>query len=197
MWMKPSIARLTGGGWSPTKISVFFTTRVDGYVEVWDFLHNHQVPILNIKVADSALNCVKIHETGRLLCVGASDGTTSLIQLDESLATCSKLDRTNANDMFDRLELAARCDGETSSLCFRETRRERILFNREKALKVAEKQKAMAAKTREFERKQQEELLIKNGCPIKKAEKQFFEHIAKITAERVEREKELRNASLI
>ena len=34
--------------------------------------------------------------------MGASDGTTSLIQLDESLATCSKLDRTNANDMFDR-----------------------------------------------------------------------------------------------
>ena len=90
------------------------------YVEVWDFLHNHQVPILNIKVADSALNCLKvidktlsfhqnmsqswlqIHESGRLLCVGAADGTTSLIQLDESLATCSKLDRTNANDMFDR-----------------------------------------------------------------------------------------------
>ena len=122
----------------------------------------------------------QIHETGRLLCVGASDGTTSLIQLDESLATCSKLDRTNANDMFDR-----------------ETRRERILFNREKALKVAEKQKAMAAKTREFERKQQEEFLLKNGCPIKRAERQFFEHIAKVTAERVERENELRNASLI
>ena len=30
------------------------------YVEVWDFLHNHQVPILNIKVADSALNCLKV-----------------------------------------------------------------------------------------------------------------------------------------
>ena len=30
LWMKPSAARLTGGGWSPTKISVFFTTRVDG-----------------------------------------------------------------------------------------------------------------------------------------------------------------------
>lgn len=103
-----------------------------------------------------------------------------MIQLDDSLASCSKLDRTNANDMFDR-----------------ETRRERILFNREKAIKVAEKQKAMAAKTREFERKQQEELLLKQGCPIKKAEKIFFEHIERITAERVEREKELRKASLI
>ena len=36
--------------------------------------------------------------------MGAADGTSSLIQLDESLATCSKLDRTNANDMFDRGE---------------------------------------------------------------------------------------------
>ena len=44
----------------------------------------------------------QIHESGRLVCVGAADGTSSLIQLDESLATCSKLDRTNANDMFDR-----------------------------------------------------------------------------------------------
>ena len=83
------------------------------------------------------------------------------------------------------------------SVLSRETRRERILFNREKALKVAEKQKAMAAKTREFERKQQEEFLLKNGCPIQRAEKSFFEHIAKVTSERVEREKELRNASLI
>ena len=68
MWMKPSAARLTGGGWSPTKISVFFTTRVDGYVEVWDFLHNHQVPILNIKVADSALNCIKVRTVIIVIC---------------------------------------------------------------------------------------------------------------------------------
>ena len=45
----------------------------------------------------------------------------------------------------------------------------------------------MAAKTKEFERIQQEELLKKTGCPIKRAEKSFFEHIAKTTAERTER----------
>ena len=55
----------------------------------------------------------------------------------------------------------------------------------------------MAAKTKEFERKQQEELLLKQGCPIKKAETAFFEHIARITEERVERAKELKKASLI
>ena len=31
--------------------------------------------------------------------------SASLIQLDQSLASCSKLDRTNANDMFDRQDI--------------------------------------------------------------------------------------------
>ena len=50
MWMKPSKARLTDGCWSPTKISLFLTARTDGFVEVWDFLHNQRLPILTIKV---------------------------------------------------------------------------------------------------------------------------------------------------
>ena len=74
----------------------------------------------------------------------------------------------------------------------RETRRERILYNREKAIKVAIKQKAMAARTKEFERIQKEELLKKSGCPIKRAEKIFFEHIARRTAERTERYSDLK-----
>ena len=61
---------------------------------------------------------------------------------------------------------------------------------------MAEKQKAMIARTKEVEKEQQEELLKKKGCPIKKAEKLFFEHIAKITEERIEKEKDLRNATL-
>ena len=61
---------------------------------------------------------------------------------------------------------------------------------------MAEKQKANIARTKEIERIQQEELLKKKGCPIKKAEKRFFEHIAKITAERIETANDLRNATL-
>ena len=53
----------------------------------------------------------------------------------------------------------------------------------------------MAARTKEFERIQQEELLEKRGCPIKRAEQRFFEHIARKTAERTEKYTALRNAS--
>ena len=51
----------------------------------------------------------------------------------------------------------------------------------------------MAAKTKEFERIQQEEILKKTGCPIKRAEKSFFEHIARTTAERTERYLDLKS----
>ena len=57
---------------------------------------------------------------------------------------------------------------------------------------MAEKQKANIARTKEIERIKQEELLKNKGCPIKR----FFEHIAKITAERIETANDLRNATL-
>ena len=53
----------------------------------------------------------------------------------------------------------------------------------------------MAARTKEFERIQQEEILKKKGCPIKKAEKLFYEHIARKTEERTEKYLALRSAA--
>ena len=44
----------------------------------------------------------QVHKAGELLCVGDSHGSASVIELDHSLATCTKLDRGNAGDMFDR-----------------------------------------------------------------------------------------------
>ena len=64
-------------------------------------------------------------------------------------------------------------------------------------MKAAVKQKEIAARIKELEKKQKEELLKKNGCPIKRAEKQFYDHIAKITAERTEKENELRNTTFL
>ena len=61
---------------------------------------------------------------------------------------------------------------------------------------MAEKQKAMIARTKEVERQQAEEKLRQKGCPIKKAEKAFFDHLAKVTQERIDKELELRNTSL-
>ena len=53
---------LTDGCWSPTRPSVFFTARQDGVLDAWDVLYQQKAPILSTKVADDALNCMKVHE---------------------------------------------------------------------------------------------------------------------------------------
>ena len=73
----------------------------------------------------------------------------------------------------------------------RETRRERILDNRNKAIKIKEKQRAIFEKTKEFEKIREEEKLKKFGCPIQRAEKRFFESIEQTMKERGARNAEL------
>ena len=103
---------------------MFFTTRVDGVLEIWDFLYQQKGPILPVKVADYPLLSMKvtttfsfeeqsldkemvsqIDGTGKMICAGAGDGTTSVLKLDESLINNSKLDRNNASDMFERFDI--------------------------------------------------------------------------------------------
>ena len=105
---------------------MFFTTRVDGVLEIWDFLYQQKGPILPVKVADYPLLSMKVTKkfsfwmennildkemvsqidgTGKMICAGAGDGTTSVLKLDESLINNSKLDRNNASDMFERFDI--------------------------------------------------------------------------------------------
>ena len=60
---------------------------------------------------------------------------------------------------------------------FRETKRERILENRTKAIKVAEKQAALLAKRKKEEMMNAQQEVSKENCLIAKAEKIFFESI--------------------
>ena len=47
----------------------------------------------------------QIDGSGKMICAGAGDGTTSVLKLDESLINNSKLDRNNASDMFERFDI--------------------------------------------------------------------------------------------
>ena len=41
---------LTGGTWSPTRPGVFFTTKMDGTLDVWDLFYKHNEPTLTVQV---------------------------------------------------------------------------------------------------------------------------------------------------
>lgn len=44
---------LTGGCWSPTRAGVFFTTRMDGVVDIWDYYHRQNAVAYSHKVRGS------------------------------------------------------------------------------------------------------------------------------------------------
>jgi len=42
---------LTGGTWSPTRPGVFFTTKMDGTLDIWDLFYKHNEPTLTVQVS--------------------------------------------------------------------------------------------------------------------------------------------------
>ncbi|CAH1987608.1 unnamed protein product [Acanthoscelides obtectus] len=93
MWTSFHKAMLTHGAWSPTRLSVFFTTRSDGTLDVWDILQQQKTAALGVKVCDEALRCLRTHEMGRLVAVGNQRGTTYLVEFSENLSVCNKNDK--------------------------------------------------------------------------------------------------------
>ncbi|KAK2584928.1 hypothetical protein KPH14_002523 [Odynerus spinipes] len=112
---------LLDGAWSATRFSVFFLTKIDGTLDVWDLLIQQDTPVLSIKVCDEALTCVRPHEQGQLAAVASRNGITYLLEFSEALTV---------NHKNDKLLLTALLD--------RETRREKVIEakNREIRLKM-------------------------------------------------------------
>lgn len=125
MWTSFHKARLTDGAWSPTRLSVFFTTRSDGTLDVWDILQQQKQACLSVKVCDESLTCLKTHELGRLIAVGNQKGTIYLVEFSENLSISNKNDKMLLTAMFER-----------------ENRREKILEARNRELRLKLKTKS-------------------------------------------------------
>merc|ERR1712166_1163774 len=57
MSTKYEMCYLTDGCWSPTRAGVFFTTKMNGVFDVWDFLYKQNEPTLSIPVGEAGLRC--------------------------------------------------------------------------------------------------------------------------------------------
>eukprot|EP00611_Tribonema_gayanum_P022017 TRINITY_DN4346_c0_g2_i3.p1 TRINITY_DN4346_c0_g2~~TRINITY_DN4346_c0_g2_i3.p1 ORF type:complete len:599 (+),score=167.96 TRINITY_DN4346_c0_g2_i3:195-1991(+) len=83
-------AYLTGGCFSPTRAGVFYVTRMDGVVDVWDYYYRQNEVAYSHKVGDAALSSIAVQGSaqagGRLVAVGDVNGTVSLLEVCESLA---------------------------------------------------------------------------------------------------------------
>jgi dynein intermediate chain 2 len=145
---------LTDGCWSPTRCGLFYLTRIDGFLDVWDFHYRQNEVAYSQKISDSPLTSIRVNQN--MAAIGDAEGTVSIMQL------CRPLYETSSKEKDDMLQIFER-----------EAKREKNLqvmrrLNNEKPGGKKDKNPEQIAK--EKEAKQKEELGL--------LEEKFFEKVA-------------------
>ena len=95
---RPSMHALTDAQWSPVRSSIFFTTKMDGTLDVWDILFKQNEPTLSIQVVDEPLHCLRVQEPqGRLVACGSQNGTVTLVEVSDNLCIQGKSEKALVN----------------------------------------------------------------------------------------------------
>jgi WD40 repeat protein len=92
-----SPSSLISGCWSPTRASLFFLSRADGKLEIWDLSDNCYEPIGVQNVSSSGLCCVSVFQyslktftRSQYVAIGDDDGTLHVLEVPRNLAKPSK-----------------------------------------------------------------------------------------------------------
>ena len=126
-------AYLTDGYWSPTRPGLFYLTRVDGFLDVWDFYYRQNEVAYSQKISDSPLTTIKI--LGSMSAIGDAEGTVSIMKLSPPLYETAPNNKEK-DDM--------------AAIFEREFRREKLLWvENKKAREAAEKAKDPKSKPKE------------------------------------------------
>lgn len=75
---------------------------MDGVLDAWDLLQQHNEPVLSIKVCDEPLICMRAHESGRFISAGSANGATFLIEVSDNMAVSLKNDKPLLTAMLER-----------------------------------------------------------------------------------------------
>lgn len=149
---------LTAGCWSPTRPGVFYVTRMDGVVDVWDYFYRQNDVALTHKIGDTPLSSISVHHSGALLAIGDEQGSVSLLGVNESLSRNSPHEKAAMQGIFDR-----------------ETQREKNLMS---LAKEAKRREIAAQKRKEAEEKEAEEKANQEEY-MNEVEKKFIEAVEK------------------
>lgn len=159
MKTKQHSSYLTDGCWSHVRPAVYFTTKMNGTLDIWDLIFKHNDPTLTIQVCDESLHSLRVQEHGKLAACGSHSGTITLLELSSRFYCMQKNEKNIITEIFDR-----------------ETKREKILETRHKEMKLREKTKSSGDKDHheeEHDDSEGEEDLVE------KAEEEFWESIKK------------------
>ncbi|NXL83623.1 DNAI2 protein, partial [Alectura lathami] len=155
MWTKYHLSYLTDGCWSTVRPAVFLTTRMDGMLDVWDFLFKQNDPALSLKICDEPLSSLRMQDNGCIVGCGSKLGTVTLLEISSGLCTLQRNEKILANAMFER-----------------ETKREKILEARHREMRLKERARL------EGQDVEAEEVLGESPQEVlDRVEKEFFEVI--------------------
>jgi len=106
---------LTDGCWAPNRPGLFFVTRRDGWLDIWDYFYRQNEVALSHKVADASLTCMKLNNVtgagqvgvqhmnvGKYAAIGDSDGTITLLELCSSLYDVQPKEKDVIEEIFKR-----------------------------------------------------------------------------------------------
>jgi len=153
---------LTGACWSPVRPGVYYTTKKDGTMDVWDYHFKQNDPIFSTKVYDAGISSVSIQHHGKLVAVGSEEGTTSVLELSSALYHSPHEEKTNIANMFER-----------------ETKREKNLEVRLIQKRREQKEKERAAGTVQEEFNPEAEWPEEVQARLKEAEEAFYKDMQK------------------
>lgn len=93
-------AYLTDGCWSHTRPGLFFLTRIDGFMDVWDFYYRQNEVAYSQKISDCPLTSISVYQ--HMLAIGDAEGTVSIMQLCKSLYENNPKEKEEMNRIFER-----------------------------------------------------------------------------------------------
>ncbi|XP_012347214.1 dynein intermediate chain 3, ciliary-like isoform X2 [Apis florea] len=93
---------LTGGCWSKSRCSVFFTINTEGLLEVYDILVGMDKPLNDIRLCLDKLTAISSHDDGEFIAVGSQKGNVYLLECTKDFMTITKEDRIALNNYLDR-----------------------------------------------------------------------------------------------
>jgi dynein intermediate chain 2 len=78
-------AYLTDGCWSLTRPGIFFLTRSDGWIDIWDYFYRQNEVCYSQKISDYSLTCMASRPRTSDILIGDASGSITLLQLCKSL----------------------------------------------------------------------------------------------------------------
>jgi dynein intermediate chain 2 len=93
-------AYLTDGCWSNTRPGLFFLTRIDGFLDVWDFYYRQNEVAYSQKISDSPLT--SISQNQNMVAIGDAEGTVSIMQLCQALHEPAPKEKDEMSKIFER-----------------------------------------------------------------------------------------------